>query len=142
MCFAVYVATDVPCKTSEWDKHHPGFWLESVRDKDRVVAQHFSKPHIYYAGSSSGCGCGFFDEPFDDNDEEDVRQLELAWESIKDLVDWLQQVLKTTDSVELFVCWEGDQEREPLRRLEMHPDELRKQPLPLEECDWVLIRNQ
>jgi hypothetical protein len=62
----LYLGSDVPLPTSKWRKESPGFFLSDTEDEIQVARRHFSKHHVYYAGSHEGCGCGFFFGEFDD----------------------------------------------------------------------------
>jgi hypothetical protein len=66
MCYMLYLGSDVPLPTSKWRKESPGFFLSDTEDEIQVARRHFSKHHVYYAGSHEGCGCGFFFGEFDD----------------------------------------------------------------------------
>ena len=131
MCYAIYIASEIECPVSDWDEGNPRFYLKSLGKREQVATKQFTKPHVYYAGSHEGCGCGFF---VDDGDD-----LEQSKQSIASLIDLLHDLLKTTSEVELFVCWEGDQKKKPKRKLKMTPEDLRSQPLPLQELDFVTI---
>jgi hypothetical protein len=55
----VYIASDMPLGTWPFDPAKRGFHVTEVPAQDVAVKQHFSKPHVYYAGAFEGCGCGF-----------------------------------------------------------------------------------
>ena len=80
----------------------------------------FSKIFIAYAGSFKGCSCGFSydDDPCDK--EDDTRRNTLARESVKQLSAYLSNVVKK-GSIEIFACWDGDQEDEPEERIVVTP---------------------
>ena len=138
MCYAIYIASDTPCQPSSWDESNPGFYLKSLDKREKVVTMHFTKPYVYYAGSHEGCGCGFFTDPEYHDEGDDLEQ---SRRSISSLVDFLNDLLKSDTEVEMFVCWEGDQKKKPERKLRMRPEDLKSQPLPLQELDWVTITN-
>ncbi len=136
MCYMLYLGSDVPLPTSEWRKEAPGFYLsDSGRDGDVPKAsRHFSKPHVYYAGSHEGCGCGFFFGEFDDPEEYGQSK-----DSARDLVDMIDQALASSDSAELLVTWAACEKKKPKRELEMNPYELLKDEFPLEEQEFVVF---
>ena len=51
MCYAVYIGTDSPCEAPKWDKQDRKLYIEDLRETDLQVLQHFTNPHVYYAGS-------------------------------------------------------------------------------------------
>src|SRR5690242_1601791 len=59
MCFVLYVGTDSPLSRIPFDKDAPNLSVESLKDRDRAIAQHFTKPEVQYVGSRSRCGCDF-----------------------------------------------------------------------------------
>ncbi len=138
MCYAIYIASNNECPVLEWDESNPGFYLEPLDERQKIASKQFTKPHIYYAGSHEGCGCGFFTDP-DYHDEDD--NLEQAKKSIASLIDLLKAQLKASSEIELFVCWEGDENKRPKRKLRMNPEDLRSQPLPLQELDFIIFSN-
>ncbi|TET34142.1 MAG: hypothetical protein E3J72_14955 [Planctomycetota bacterium] len=146
MCYAVHIATEVPCKTRPWSKENRNFSIDDLHDEG--IKKQFSKPYIYYLSSYEGCGCGFFQEYECIGDEElpedllkiDREERRRTKEDIGKLVELLNEILERGNEVELFVCWEGDYKVPPKRRLELTPADLLGSGLPLEELDWVLIR--
>ena len=135
MCYELFLGSDVPLPTSEWRKEAPGFYLTDSDRGIRKAERHFSKSHVYYAGSHEGCGCGFFFDPEVDPDGyEDDRN------AVKELVAMINQALRTSASVELLVTWAGHEKRPPTRRLEMKPEDLLAEAFPLEEGDFVTFR--
>ena len=59
MCMMVYLAAESPLRIVAWNNAAPAFNTSPLaRDVERVRGQ-FSKPHLIYAGSYEGCGCGF-----------------------------------------------------------------------------------
>ncbi len=142
MCYALYIGTDAPCQTSKWDENDRKFYIEDLSDRDQKVMRHFIKPHVYYAGSWQGCGCGFFAEPEWAESENDLNEINATRKCISDLVGFLRKVLETSISIELFVCWEGDQGIDPKRNLEVTPDELLGHSLPFQELDFAIVKKQ
>lgn len=140
MCYALYIGSDILFEISKWDPQNRKFYIGKLQDKDKDVIQHFSKSHIYYAGSWRGCGCGFFVEPGWAESENHAEEIEWNKNCIRDFIEFLKKVLQKTDEIELFVCWEGDQSKEPKRKLEVTPGDLLGQSLPFEERDFVIIR--
>jgi len=133
MCFAIYIGTDIPLATSAWSKDQRKVYLSDLAEKDEAARQHFSKPYVYYAGSHLQCSCGFFHNSmvFTD-DPEMMRAYEETQQSARALVSILEQVIDQTETVEVFVTWEGRQAEAPTRRLLFAPSALLS---PLEAYD-------
>ena len=125
MCFALYIGTDRPLATSEWSEERRQFYLAALSERDEVVRHHFSKHNVYYAGSHLQCGCGFFQNSLVFTDDQDMmRSYEESQQSARALVEVIQRALATSDSVELFVTWEGRQGEPPERTRDMVPQQL------------------
>ena len=109
MCKALYLASDRPLPESTWDEQNPGFYVEALPTSDAAVRRHFSKPHVYYAGSHEGCGCGFGYGDFGGPalDESDA----LGRRSLEQLFTFLRAQSQTAGPVEMYYCWEGDEDR-------------------------------
>jgi hypothetical protein len=142
MCYAVYIGTDSPLQTSEWNKDDRRFHVKGLTEKDLPIRANFSKPYIYYAGSNLGCGCGFFTSSLlDSSDPEEMQRHEEAQASLKALTALIQDSLSTSESVELFVTWEGRQAEPPSKRRAMSPDELVSTTTPYGDDDQMLVVN-
>lgn len=59
MCMAVYLASDVPLPLIPWDEGNPSFNTMELSDYEQPFMEQFTKPHVYYLGSYTGCSCGF-----------------------------------------------------------------------------------
>ena len=78
-------------------------------ENSKPVRKQFSKPYVYYLGSHQGCGCGFSYGQYDYEEAEENA----ACESVRHLSEYLAQAVEIVGPVELFSCWDGDQEDEP-----------------------------
>jgi hypothetical protein len=117
MCRALYIASDNLLPLIEWEEKNPGFCVLEMQDSDEAVRKQFTLPFVAYAGSFEGCSCGFvYDEEPLENDQDEKRYDEQARESVRRLGEYVASLWKV-GSVELFDCWEGDQEHEPDERL-------------------------
>jgi len=106
---AIYLAANEPLPLLA-DHVGATFYTTVLRDRnDEVVRQQFTKPHVVYAGSYEGCGCGFFKLEHAEYAEPD--EVEACRRSLSALAEYLSDVLRRCDSVEIFTCWEGDQAR-------------------------------
>ena len=107
MCLCVYVASDRELRTDEWVKASPAFYLESITTRDEVVRSVFTLRHIYYAGSHEQCGCGF------EKDYEEIDDIELRQSNYTGLSERISDVVSRGERIEIFTCWEGQQNRKP-----------------------------
>ncbi len=111
MCMVLYVASGEPLE--EVPAHVPPMPLSARRiepDEERV-RQHFTKPHVYFLGSHTGCSCGF---DYGHGSDEDAQ----GRESVRQLAAWLSDAVQKTGEVELYACWNGD-ESEPAGQREV-----------------------
>lgn len=128
MCIMVYLASDRPLPLIAWDKEHPAFWTESLEnkqgeDKAQTVRTRFSKPFLYRLGSNQGCGCGF---PYSQRTYEgnyDPAELEAAQKSRDGLAAYVVEALKDQDSLEIWICWAGDEVCETEDRQTICPED-------------------
>jgi hypothetical protein len=108
MCLALFIAAEVDPPLVAWDESAPGFNVVPLAEHEWVVAKHFSKPHIKYLGAHTGCSCGFSYGQVAPTSEEDHQENERGRASVQALRDYLDELLRTTMSLELYVCWEGE----------------------------------
>jgi hypothetical protein len=117
----IYVAADNPLPMIEWQENVTPFSVVELSEDEKRVIRQFTKPFVAYVGSYEGCGCGFSYDDSPIEDEDDARQDALSRESLKQLSEYLSNLVKS-GSVELFACWDGDQEAEPEEKLTVTPD--------------------
>lgn len=120
MCMMIYLAADVPLRTVEWCEDAPGFNASApAPDEERVRCQ-FTKPNLIYAGSYEGCGCGFQlgEDPRDSLEPDEVVQ---RGRSLHEFAAYLREELRRADALELYACWDGDQEEPPVHRRSLTP---------------------
>ncbi len=101
MCLAVYLGAHSTFPQGKRGEPNGGFYLEETADSDPVRRQ-FRTPHVYYAGSHEGCGCGFVTSHEDEDTPRDLESVEALARTTLSALD--------AGEVELFVCWEGEQE--------------------------------
>ncbi len=119
MCIVIYIASDVPLPTSAWDDDRPQFHVRELPDLNEPVRKHFTKPLLYRPGSHVGCACGFqYGENNNDEPPPEKR------ESRQRLADYLTAALQHQSVVELYACWNGDEELEPEHRGRIKPGQL------------------
>jgi hypothetical protein len=132
MCLAVYIASSNLLPPVAWDKDAPAFYLESVPAGEAVHRQ-FSLPHVYYAGSHEGCGCGFFKEG------ETGEEAERCQANYAALARVLRAALSGGVKAELFACWEGNQGDPPEIFESVTPDELESPSFQLKELQFLRV---
>jgi hypothetical protein len=103
MCLAVYVATAASFETTLWRKDAPAFHVMSCPTPARLRERFEPRP-VYYAGSHEGCGCGFL--LYDGLEGEDL----VRWRAT---IDAFIAFVRRVAPVDVFVCWEGEQESDP-----------------------------
>lgn len=117
----VYIAADSPLPLIEWQENVTAFCVTELTQDEKRVSKQFSKPFLAYAGSYGGCSCGFSYGEVPVEDDDDAREDALARESVRQLSQYLSPLVKN-GSIEIFACWDGDQEVGPEERLSVSPD--------------------
>jgi hypothetical protein len=123
MCMMLYLAADVPLRTVEWREDAPGFHTSpSTADEERVRCQ-FTKPNLFYVGSYEGCACGFQlgEYPPDWLDPDEVVERR---RSLREFAEYLREELRRAGTIELYACWDGDQEKPPVHHRTLTPASL------------------
>ena len=143
MCLAFYIGSNTELPTNSWDESNPSFFVEQAKE-DYDMKINVSKDYIYYAGSHEGCGCGFKnnEEWVDFNKPEEVKKLEASKKSLNQLIDYLKRALNKTKELDLFICWEGEQEETPKEIKTINPEELLKIDWSMELRDLFKIMNE
>jgi len=139
MCYEIYIASDKPLKTIDWDENNRKLNVNKIDSKDKIIKKIFSKPHIYYIGSHLKCGCGFFYESSltPDCDEREVAKQVI--QSQKELKKYIRQSLGKCKEIELYVSWEGEKEKGPLKTIHLTDKDIKKQ-FSLEERHFYRIK--
>ena len=120
MCMVVYIGTQMVVRTWKWDKNDPRFHVVELEKRERKVRKQFKLGNVYYVGSHEGCGCGFQCGEYPEYDEErETKRM-----SLKELADFLRNLLIKTDTIELYSCWEGDQGKKPQHERVLTPDQI------------------
>jgi len=94
--------------------------VEEVEPERRAVQQWFSCPHIRYIGAHTGCSCGFpsviAEQPIEYHDGffdgSQNRKKDLA--SVRALFRLIAESLRSSQVVELFPVWVGDEHEQPI----------------------------
>jgi len=137
MCLLVFIASDYELSTLPWEQAQPRFHVTELTERDEAVRRKFSKPHVYYAGSHEGCGCGFQYGEYEGYEEE--ADLPDKKNSRRRLAEYLAVALQHQTAVELFACWDGDQAVEPGHRSRIRPADLLQGRTFFQERELVVV---
>ena len=140
MCVALYIAADSEPPLVPWNEATPGFNVVSVEDHERVVAKHLSKPHLRYLGAHTGCSCGFDYGQTSTDTSEEREEERLGRESVASLRRYLDRMVETNDTVELYACWEGDWEEPCDSRREVTPEYFGGESFEIRQREFLLVR--
>ena len=139
MCYEIYIALDKPLKTIHWDEKNRKLNVNKIDPKDEIIRKTFSKPHIYFIGSHLKCGCGFFYESSltPDCDEREVaRQVNQSQDELK---EYIRQSLGKSKEIELYVSWEGEKDKGPLKTIRLTDKDVERH-FNLEERHFYRIK--
>ena len=131
MCLGVYLAADRPLPLVEWNEARPSFNVTELSPAEAPVRGRFSKRHVYYLGSYTGCSCGF--EPDEEAEAPDGER------SRHDLAAYVAEAAGA-GVVELFTCWDGDYLEPARERLELTADQLRDPAAWFGELVFATVR--
>ena len=131
MCLAVYLACSRPLPPVPWNASAPAFHLVSEAPRLGTPAP-FSLPFAHYAGSHQGCGCGFLR-----NDGDDPAETAASSADYAALAATVRAALAQGADIELFACWEGEQDKPPARVLTLSPGQLERPDFALLELDFI-----
>ena len=121
MCMALYLGSDRAIPPMPWAEGRSPVWTRTLSDDDEAVRAKFSKKHVSYVGAWEGCGCGFGYGTLPDVDEGGAHELQCR-ASVEALRTFLSDRLAYESDIELFACWEGDQETSIEDSLEVSTD--------------------
>ena len=124
MCMMAYIAADSPLEFIRWDENRPAFCVTELTEDDISVKKQFTKPFVGYLGAQTGCSCGFTyseDQLLLENNDDDRKEYAQSQESVRRLSEYLHGLVEF-GSVEIFASWDGDQESEPIERLDVTPE--------------------
>jgi hypothetical protein len=124
MCLMVYLAADEPLPLVAWNDTEPAFHVAATAPDEERVRTMFSKEHVVYAGSYEGCGCGF---QYGEVSAQSVDPLERKKRrrSLDELGAYLSRELPRVGPIEIYVCWDGDQDSLPEHRRNLTPASLK-----------------
>jgi hypothetical protein len=148
MCRALFLVSDRPLplipqreysqtamSSPTWPREAQRFHTAELRQEQEVVRSQLSHPHVLYAGSYEGCGCGFnFGREYPDLDE-DAEHLIAARESVAELVRYVREA----GVREIYCCWFGDEAKPAVHRRAIRPEELGSQGFFFREQELITI---
>jgi hypothetical protein len=148
MCMAVYIASDRPlpltkqpeypkdCISSPtWPMEAQRFHTAELRPAQEAVRSHFQFPHVLYAGSYEGCGCGFnFGREYP-SDEDDPKHLTVARESVADLIRYVRE----SGVRQIYSCWFDDEAKPTAHERTVKPEALAAQDFFFREQELLSI---
>lgn len=147
MCMALYLASDRPLPLIEQreipkdalssparPREAQRFHTALLRPEQEVVRSHFSLPHVLYAGSYEGCGCGF-NFGRDQDAEDDEGHLIAARESVAELARYVQD----SRVREIYSCWFDDESKPTALERTVTLDALTSQEFFFREQELVRI---
>jgi len=129
MCIAVFVAVGRPLELRPFVASRPGFYVRAVTEEAEGIRRYFSLPLVYEVGANSGCGCGFYLAAEDLDVQEDPAVPEMVKqgvradyaerrESVAALRGLLEEAISGGGFAEVYVCWQGQWDAEPVSRRE------------------------
>lgn len=125
MCMAIHIAADQPLSAVDWDEAHPAFYVAVLQGSDVLVRQQFAKAHVMYTGAHEGCGCGF--QYGESLELCDPNEAVLQRRSLDQFAAYLQREVARVGPIELYACWEGDQQAPVEHRRILSPQALRQE---------------
>jgi hypothetical protein len=136
----VYLAADRPLPLVP-PESNPALHIRQLSNPEDAVRQQFTKPHVYYAGSWEGCGCGFNYGEW----PEEATVLPARYADCKRsrdaLADYLRQALTIVPELELIACWAGRQARRPRHTSQATPDQIADGRTYFLEGEFLTITN-
>jgi hypothetical protein len=134
-----YIASKQSLPLISWQTEAPGFNVTELSESEERVRGHFTLTCIRYAGSHTGCGCGFnegrqYPEAYDDGAKARVAALK----SSSCLADYIRK----HHVEQIYSCWSGD-EAEP-KEFERHikPDDLLTEDFFFRERELLIIDSE
>jgi hypothetical protein len=114
--------------------------IHDVASSDTSIHDKLNKPFLAYVGAWEGCGCGFEHGLLEDPDEQDLREDELGRESVRELRSLLESLLEHDETVQLYVCMDGEQDLHPQNHVDVTPAFFAGDSLELEPRTLFIVR--
>jgi hypothetical protein len=113
---ALYAAADVPLPEITPQMPPAPLSARPIDGTESAVRTHFTKPHIYFLGSHTGCSCGFQYGLYGREDEDRAGR-----ESVRQLGAYLFSAVARAGPIEVYACWDGDEAEPDRDRATMTP---------------------
>ncbi len=119
MCFVLYVASKSKPVLIPWDDKAPSFNSEEISQTQKhALEKRFRNPSITYVGTDYGCGCNFRYIPLeatgqplaDEFYSRAVEAQEKTQPNHQNLQNYLRTQFSDEDFIELYGCWDGDED--------------------------------
>lgn len=140
MCVMIYLASDAPLPTLEWEEGDPPILIEEVSNPPEPIRRHFTKKRIYSAVSHEGCGCGFQWGEFEGCEDED--ELPAKQESRRRLAEYISAALEHQPAVEVYACWDCDQAMPAEQTKRVRPEYLVRESTYFRERELLVVSAQ
>lgn len=112
MCILVYIAAKERLPLVELHHKQSKICVRELEENEQQLAKRFSNPYVYYVGAYENCGCGFsygltpIKDAFDREIERDAQG------SVQQLSAYLAAAVAQAGDVEMFVWWDGEEDKE------------------------------
>jgi hypothetical protein len=143
VCYALFIGSSEPLAMESSDEGDGHFHLEGLQPESRSVLRLFSKPHVYYAASWQGCGCGWFgDAALFESPRSRRESRAKSSADVAGLRNLLIGLLTSVDFVELYLGWEGEFDEPVQRFVVLDPGSFESDSLPMKLGDFAQVRQQ
>jgi hypothetical protein len=119
----VYLAAEEPLRLIAWNEDAPTFYVSKLSSDEARVGCQFQAHNWCYAGSHEGCSCGFQYGEYPQQQYE-PGEIEQRRSSLNRFAQYLRDELTRVGRIEVFACWDGDQELEPEHHRVLTPSAL------------------
>jgi len=135
----IYIASDYELPLVPWTDPEQVFSVLELHPSHQCVTNQFSKPFVYYVGSYEGCGCGFDYGRWAIIDDDGLERYNLSRKSVEQFSIYLAQAIEKVGDIELFACWDGDQEKPPKTHLTITPQDIGDEVFRFDELAFIVI---
>jgi hypothetical protein len=129
LCFVLHISTDVPLTRTAFDENDRHVWVGDVDEYSEPVRAHFSLKEVAYVGSDVYCGCGFRSISPGEGERLENRLVEAGQVDVegtgrnhRELHALLKSLLRDSDRVELYGCWDGEYNEQTEQEQELEID--------------------
>jgi hypothetical protein len=124
LCQRLYIASKQELGTLKKSKSNPELQIEELSGSDLRIRRHFRRDYQYFyvATAHLPCGCGF---PCASDTSSRQRRIQLEdAKSAARLCAFLRPFIRGRNSVQLYLCWIGNEEEAPRQEREVGLEEL------------------